>query len=157
MSSLDCNPPQGQVYIKAQLACMAKLESAWNCQAFPTISDRSSDVDAIFVKNGQVALVGEIKSREMSLEELTRFGSYLITHEKIVKVKNVAVSLCVPSVIVVSLLKDNQLVFWRLSDSQGNFEVVFEERVTETKKTCNGGKVYRNNAYISLDGMQVIK
>jgi hypothetical protein len=155
--SLDCNTPQGQVYIQAQLDCIEKLALTWNCSAFPTKTDDSADVDVIFIKNGHVALVGEVKSRELSLAELERFGSYLITHEKLLKVKNVAISLCVPSVVVVSLLKDKQIVYWRLTDSKGNFEVTFEEKVTETKKTCNGGKIFRNNAYISLDGMQILK
>ena len=157
MSNLDCNTPRGQVYIQTQLECMRRLELAWKCQAFQTKTDCSADVDAIFIKDNQVSLVGEIKSREMSLEELIKYGSYLITYEKLIKLKNVGIALCVPSVVVVSLLKDNQIVFWRLTDASGNFEVAFEERHTETKKTCNGGKIYRNNAYISLDGMQIIK
>jgi hypothetical protein len=125
--------------------------------AFPTISNRSADVDVIFVKGGYVAMVGEIKSRELSLEKLETYGSYLITHDKLLKLQRMAMALCIPSVVVVSLLEDNQIVWWRLTDSKGNFEVAFEEKVTETKKTCNGGTTYRNNAYISLDGMQIIK
>lgn len=156
MSNLDCNTPIGQGYIATQMACLSRVETIWNCKIIPTRGESSADIDAIIIRDGVVAGVAEVKSREMSLDDLEGFGSYLITFEKLLKVRNVGMTLQVPSFVIVSLLKDNQIVYWRLSDASGNFISTMEGKITQTKATCNGGLIDRYNAYLSLKGMKVL-
>ncbi len=94
--SLDCTTPRGLVYIAAQMNCLQRLEETWSAQIFPTIEDDAADIDAIAVKGGHVSAVMEIKSREMGLDQLHRFGSYLITFEKLLKLRRTAAALRVP-------------------------------------------------------------
>ena len=153
--SLDCTTPRGLTYIAAQMACLKRLEQAWGTQIFPTIEDDTADVDAVAVKAGRVSAVMEIKSREMDLDQLRRFGSYLITFEKLLKLRRAAAALRVPGLVVVSLLKDDHVVFWKICDREGNLLATLQGKVTQTQATCNGGQTDRYNAYLSLDEMQV--
>jgi hypothetical protein len=121
MSTLDCNTPKGQSYIVTQMACLTCIEAAWKCKAFATNGESTADVDAIIIRDNTVSAVAEVKSREMSLDELEGFGSYLITFEKLLKLRNVGLALHVPCFVIVSLLKSQQIVYWKIADASGNF------------------------------------
>jgi hypothetical protein len=154
--SLDCITTRGKVYIGHQAECLKHLSEVWNVEMVTTSESDSADVDAIATRNGQVSAVMEIKSREMDLAQLKRFGSYLITFEKLLKLRTIAAGLRVPGFVVVSLLKDQSIVFWKICDMSGNLLVNLEAKVTETQATCNGGQANRYNAYLSLSGMGTI-
>lgn len=156
MSNLDCNTPQGQVYIGTQMACLSRIEEKWNCKVAVTDSKSSADIDAIIIKDGVISIAAEIKSREMSLDELVTFGSYLITFEKLLKLRNVGMALAVPSILAVSLLKDNRIVYWKIAEASGNFVARMENMITQTKATCNGGLTDRYNSYLSLKDMKIL-
>lgn len=154
--ALDCNTPTGRIYINWQADCLARLEKAWDVKCVCTNDQESADVDAFAIRESRISAVMEVKSREMDLPQLRKFGSYLITFEKLLKLRSVAVALCVPGLVVVSLLKDKQIVFWKICDKDGNFLVPLEGKTTKTQATCNGGQANRYNAYLSLSDMTVI-
>jgi len=154
--SLDCTTPRGQVYIAHQMGCLDRLNKAWKVQIITTDGSDMADVDAVAVRDNCVSAVMEVKSREMDLAQLRRFGSYLITFEKLLKLRAVAAALRVPGLVVVSLLKDQTTVFWKICDREGGLLVGLESKVSRTQATCNGGSVDRYNAYLSLEDMQVI-
>lgn len=154
--SLDCNTPAGKVYIDWQQNCLNRIEEAWKVECAYTDGSEAADVDAITFRDGKILGVMEIKSREMDLAQLRRFGSYLITFEKLLKLRAVSAALCVPGLVVVYLLKDQEIVFWKICDAAGNFLVPLECKVTETQATCNGGQAMRYNAYLSLKEMKTL-
>ena len=100
--------------------------------------------------------VAEIKSREMSIEELKGYGSYLISYDKINTGRALSGLIGVPYLLYVKLIKDNTIVYWKVTDNNGNYIVNFNTKKTETKNNCNGGKALRENSYIQLDEMKVL-
>lgn len=139
-----------------QAKCLERLSKAWNALICRTAENDMADVDAIAIKYGQISAALEIKSREMDLAQLNRFGSYLITFEKLIKLRNVSAALRVPGFVVVSLLKSKDIVFWKICDHEGNLLVPLSCCVSKTQATCNGGSADRYNAYLQLDAMQLL-
>lgn len=154
--SLDCQTRKGKVFIEYQMKCIRQLEYSWNAQIIPTVEDESADIDALAVKNNRISAILEVKSRNMALDQLYRFGSYLITSEKLSKMSRLSLSLRVPSFLAVYLIKDNNIVYWKVSDLDGKLILDYKDRITTTQTTCNGGQIDRCNAYISLNDMKII-
>jgi len=61
----------------------------------------------------------------------------------------------VPGFVIVSLLKDGKVVYWKVCDGAGNLLPHISCKISETQTTCNGGQIERYNAYLSLDDMKV--
>jgi hypothetical protein len=111
-------------------------------------------VDALFFRGERLGAVAEIKARALSLLDLRNFGSYLITYDKIERGRMVGVTLRVPYLVVVGLV--DTVVYWRASDALGRWGISFEVDETETRATCNGGKAFRANAFLSLEKMRLL-
>ncbi len=154
--SLDCTTPRGKVYIGHQMGCLDRLAAAWKAQIVSTAEDDMADIDALAIKDGCISAAMEVKSREMDLAQLCRFGSYLITFDKLLKLRAMAAGLRVPGLVVVSLLKDASIVYWKVCDSAGDMLVQLEGKVSKTQATCNGGSADRYNAYLSLADMKLL-
>lgn len=154
--NLDCNTTRGRIYINHQLECINILKEKWGVEIFSTNDDTIADADAIAIKNGKISAILEIKSRETNLEQLKKWGSYLITFEKILKLRNLCKSLCCVGVIAVYLLQDKKIVFWKICDANGEFLIELNGKITTTQKTCNGNTTDRFNAYLSLDKMNIL-
>ena len=167
-SSLDCNTAKGQIYIGTQLSCHARIEVGLNCEVIATDTKSSSDIDALITRDKVLIGLAEVKSREMSLKNsptLSKrrlvykgrdYDSYLITFEKLEKLKRLCNTFNVPGFLFVSLLEDHQIVFWKICNSKGEYCVGMKTERTRTQATCNGGVAHRENAYLSLDCMKVL-
>jgi hypothetical protein len=153
---LDCRTEKGKTYIHQQLECAERLEGAWKCQVIATPIDLPSDVDALLVRDGILMGIAEIKARELDLNKLSEFGSYLITNDKITRIAELSRRLRVAGFIIVSLLHDRNIVFWKISDEAGNLLVNAEVKNTITQATCNGGSAERENAYLPLSSMKFV-
>lgn len=167
-SSLDCNTVRGQVYIGTQLSCHERIEAALNCAVIATDTTSASDIDALITKNKTLVGLAEVKSREMRLKDspiLTarrliyknrEYDSYLITFEKLEKLKRLCSIFNVPGFLFVSLLEDHQIVFWKICNANGEYCVDLKKERTRTQATCNGGVAYRENAYLTISCMKVL-
>lgn len=153
---LDCNTTNGRKYIREQASCIQRLESVWNVNIAQTPLTESADIDGVICRNGIVHGVLEIKCRNMGEQTLRRFGSYLVTEEKIAKLARIGTALCVPSVLAVSLLEDGKIAYWRISNPDGSMAIDYTPERTATQATCNGGEAVRVNAYLGLESMKLI-
>ena len=113
-------------------------------------TDKNMDakVDGIIVKNNQVSGIFESKCRDLSLMQLTDFGSWLVTLDKIMDGKRLSEMLRVPYIGFLYLIKDRIIMYWKITDKYGDFTFDFEVKKTKTQKTINGGVAYRTNAYL---------
>jgi len=165
MKSLDCNTPIGQIYIGTQLSCHARIEKALNCEIICTDTESSSKIDALMVKEKKLVGLAEVKSREMSFNLISKklmfngigCDSYLITYEKLENLRNLCKIFNVSGFLFVSLLLDGKIAVWNICDANGNFCVKMKKEKTKTQATCNGGIAFRENAYLSLNSMQILK
>ena len=164
-SSLDCNTPRGQIYIEKQLSCHNRIENALNCEIICTDIKSSSDIDALIVKEKKLIGLAEVKSREMSINPKSKkliyegkeYDSYLITFEKLEKLKNLCERFKVPGFLFVSLLVADKIAMWKICDNDGEYCVDMGIERTKTQATCNGGVALRENAYLSLNSMKILK
>jgi hypothetical protein len=87
----------------------------------------------------------------MSMMELDNYGSWLVTLDKIMDGKKLSEMLCVPFIGFLYLIKDDIVMYWKITDNQGNFLFDFDVKQTQTQKTINGGQIVRTNAYLPFN------
>lgn len=92
----------------------------------------------------------------MTLSQLKRFGSYLVSYSKIEKLIAISKSLQCYGLLIVYLIPDTKIVWCKVCDKQGNLLVDINRQTTSTQATCNGGTAIRDNAYIPFDAMLLI-
>lgn len=119
---------------------------------------RYARVDGIVTNyDGDMLAVYEFKSRELTLDELTKHGTYLVTHQKITDGCDAARTLGVPFILIVYLIGSENIVSFKVADSDGQLLIDYDVARTTTRKNVNGGIVERYNAFIPLNYMKVLK
>jgi hypothetical protein len=165
--SLDCNTEKGRIYTAIQLICREKMEKALKIEVVSTDIKKSADIDVLLIKNNNLIGLGEIKTREMRVirfgkpdcllvENGRKHNSLLITYNKLEKLKHLCRSLRVPGFLFVSLLHSNRIAWWKICDDLGNYTCDIKREHTRTQATCNGGSIIRENANISVKGMNLL-
>jgi hypothetical protein len=110
-------------------------------------------VDAILWRSSIVG-VAEVKTRNLTYQQLSGFGSYLVTFSKLEKLRSVAKALRCPGLLLVYLIPETKTVWWKVCDGQGEWTVDVKVERTSTQATCNGGTAMRDNAYLPLSLMK---
>lgn len=152
---LDCNTSTGRKFIAYQHECLAVFCKNKNIHCITTNDTMSADIDAIFYRDSVLA-VGECKTRNLTLMQLKKFGSYLVSYSKIEKLMVVSKALQCYGLLLVYLIPDSKIVWCKVCDKDGKLLVHLERRTTATQATCNGGTAVRENAYIPIRDMLVI-
>lgn len=120
-----------------------------------TPKDKPSRIDGVLVDSGgTIRAVVESKSRYgISAENFkARFrNEWLITYEKMVNGAKVAELFHVPLVGFLYLVESETLLTIQLADQWGHFSQPFRVEKTETTRDINGGKTFRNNAFVRMD------
>jgi hypothetical protein len=112
-------------------------------------------VDGFAAKQGEVTHIIEFKSRNESMESLERFGTYLISYDKIENGLQICRMMRVPFILIVYLIKDGVVMGAEIGDEYG---VTVEMEITETRtqKSIEGGSVIRRNAFIDLENFYIL-
>jgi hypothetical protein len=118
-----------------------------------TPDDTVAPLDAVFVADGALVAAAEIKSRTDPRETFDRYGTYLITLDKIIEARIAARARAVPLSIVAGLYPGGVLTdVWAVPVTTATGEWVrtfhFEAKWSPTPATVNGGWVERLNAFI---------
>jgi hypothetical protein len=151
---LDCHTERGARWITKQCEIASRVASRFGYGVVHT-PDGDAKLDCLFIKDGNLVGVAEIKSRDLLLRQLEGHGSYLITEEKLLIGIEVAKALRVPFCLIINLTDADVII--RICNSKGEKCVHWESKVTTTQATCNGGEAVRQNAYVSLEGMNVFR
>ena len=119
-----------------------------NSMLVETNKDTDAKVDGVNIKENELSGIFESKCRDLSLMELRNFGSWLVTFDKIMDGKRLSEMLRVPYLGFLYLIKDQIVMYWKITDEYGNFLFDFDVRNKMTQKTINGGMIKRTNAYL---------
>jgi len=122
-----------------------------NSFIYETDKDKPSKVDGFIVKDNVLSGIFESKCRNMGLVELMEYGSWLITMDKIMDGKKLSEMLCIPYIGFLYLIKDDIVMYWKITNSDGEFLFNFDIKRTKTQKTINGGEIVRSNAYLPFE------
>lgn len=112
-------------------------------------------VDGIAVKDNEITHVVEFKSRNESMESMERFGTYLISYDKIENGLQICRMMRVPFILIVYLIKDGVVMGIEIGDEFG-VSVEMEIKETRTQKSIEGGTVIRRNAFIDLEYFYIL-
>jgi len=154
--NLDINTEKGQTSLKYERKMLDKIRYVMdskhenNSILIETDKNTDSKIDGIIVKDNQISGIFESKCRNISLMDLRFFGSWLVTFDKIMDGKKLSTMLRVPFIGFLYLIKDDIVMYWKITDKFGDFLFDFEVRNTKTQKTINGGTALRTNAFLPL-------
>ena len=152
---LDCTTKKGQQFLAHEDETARRVGIRLRCQPVK-LGGLATTVDRAFVRDGKLVGLAEIKTREMSVQELRGFGSYLVTAKKLQDGMDLARARGVPYVLFVHLLHDDAIVHFTVSDATGRQIISWKTNNTVTQAGCNGGTAFRKNAYIPLKYMKYL-
>ena len=150
--TLDINTEKGQETLEQErkMAALWEAETGWKYVNTP--KSGASAVDALLLDGKVVRGIAEQKSRNMSHHDFRyKFGSeWLVTYDKIRKLRKVSELLQVPSWGFLWLVPDSILLLKQITNGRGEMVVNMRTDRTQTQATCNGGVANRYNAYLDL-------
>lgn len=142
--------------LQHEIDAMILLSDVYGWRTLKT--PRYARVDGIVTNyDDDMLAVYEFKARGMTLDELTTMGTYLVTHQKITDGCDAARTLGVPFILIVYLIGSENIVSFKVADSDGQLLIDYDVARTTTRKNVNGGIVERYNAFIPLNHMKVLK
>jgi hypothetical protein len=144
----------GKQSLERETEAVAFLEEFF-AQSIARTRTGQAVLDGIMHHNGVVTGVIEIKSRSLSLPELEKFKTGLVTEAKLAEGRSVSATLQAPFFLVF-LLKDNWMVIWEMSDKRGNKTFDYEVVRTRTKKTVEGGSAMRPNGFLPVTEAKIL-
>lgn len=151
---LDIDTPKGQATLEDVKRVQAIVAATWpGIDYVRTIEKSTAAVDALLVRDGNLVAVAEVKCRyDMDLDMLVkvRGNEWLVTHDKILKGREVADLLQVPFWGLLYLKKDDLLLRIKIYDHKAGWLAKLVVDNTMTQKTINGGTAYRSNAFIHM-------
>ena len=131
-----------------------KICAVFKCDEIQTGSD-AAPADRLFYRDGKVVAVAEIKGRNRSIEELEKWGTYMITEDKLTNGQQLSSLLHVPFYILAYLKESKKIAMLPITDARGHFVCQYDTKRIPTKANCDGGTAVRENAFIHLDQMKL--
>lgn len=145
---LDIATPRGQVSLKDEQIVASWFSSKKNHVYAQTPKDSPVKIDALLIKDGNLVGLAETKCRyNIDLAGFkTRYkNEWLITAEKVESSLKLAEQFCVPLYGLLYLVNDDVLLIQNLSKAR------MYKKFTKTQKTINGGKIVRENSFVSME------
>ena len=160
MTTLDINSPRGRIAAADQLRAVEIVFGGANgFNFFSTATDDAAAIDGFIVRSNIITGVAEIKSRDTSYETLLGqyHGEWLLTFQKLLDLQKVSQLLKIPGYGLLYLIPSDMVLVLTLVNSLGTIVCRHREELTATQRTCNGGSIQRNNAYIDVSGAKIYR
>jgi len=156
---LDVNTPRGQYFREQEEILIRILEKRWRVLVVQTPKREAAACDGFFVgvDNFEIRAVFEDKCRELSYEQFVQAGEIIINESKIRKGVQLSRLLTVPFFVVVYLIHDGSIVFWKITDHKGSELLNLRTEKRMTNASCNGGKAERLNAFLPVNKSTELK
>jgi hypothetical protein len=156
--NLDINTPRGQVSREYEARAIERIRGQHgSIDIIETDKMLDAKVDAILVRDNSLVGVAEIKCRDESVDSMKQWGSWLITHQKLLDGQQLSKMLRCYFFGFLYTIKDDRLLRWTICGPDGDFRFEFEVKNTATQKTINGGSIVRTNAYLPIEYAREVK
>jgi len=150
---MDILTKKGEQTVKDEYIAYQLFQSNYpHYNIVSTPKDKPSDFDGLLIRDKRIVSVIETKCRyDCDLNKFkTDYNSeWLVTFDKILKIKGIADSMRVSVVGFLYLVPSRVLLVKTLID-RGTFLTDMGIRTTKTKRSVNGGKAVRTNAFIDM-------
>ena len=147
---MDILTEKGQQSLRHEEEMLAIIMDKYGLDIIETNKDRPALCDGFIVRNGIITGVFESKCRNNTIEDFNRWGSWLVTYEKIDGLAWLSSKLCVPAVGFLYSIPDGTVLKWHITDEAGNYLIDIKGDDTITQATINGGQAKRENAYLPM-------
>lgn len=157
---MDILTPKGQLtLVQERNAVRIFTENFHPYQFTETPKDKPADIDGIISIYGKMIAGVEVKCRNMKMDTLTNeFGKkWLITADKVDRCVNTCKSLGIDFRGFLYLVPEKILIIVPIWSYDNGFVSPIEREHTKTQTTVNGGTIIRENAYIHLQNVKVVR
>jgi len=153
---LDSKTPLGSMFMDEQRVVEDSIRALGYVVVRTGRDDSSHDVSIMKMIGGKLVTVAiaEIKSRisqkgdPLTLDFIKNSDGYFISYSKIEHGSNVSREKGVPFYVIVSLMADNIILSWKVTNDSGEIICDPKIKVVQSRKTVNGGTAYRTNAFL---------
>lgn len=154
---LDINTPAGQETLKAEQRAYRIIQKHTpNVQFIQTPKELDGKIDGFSVRDGVLTGVFETKCRQVSVEQMMDWGSWLITNTKLEHLRRLSSVLRIPSFGYLYCRKDEAVMIWQITDDNGKYLFDFDVKRTKTRATVNGGVAFRKNAFLPVEEVTTV-
>ena len=147
--NLAIDTPRGREFVQQQ-KWIAQVLAEHYGYARVDSAFGTAPINTRFGSEHQLQELAHIKIRQMSTPQLERFGSLLITSDKISDGVRASAQQQVPFCVYAYLLDDQQIVRWVVAVN-GIPSFPLDGIATITAATCNGGTAMRRNVFLPYD------
>ena len=153
---MDILTEKGQQSLRHEDKMLGAIKEKYNVDIIETDKDSPALCDGFMVRNGIITGVFESKCRNATVQDFEKWGSWLVTYEKIDGLAWISNKLCIPALGFLYCIPDDAILMWHITDSEGNYKFEFKVEKTITQATINGGQIERENAYLPIDKAQTL-
>lgn len=150
--SLDIATPKGQVSLRDEQIVARWFNRRDGHVYAQTPKDSPVKIDALLIRDGNLFGLAETKCRydiDLAGFKTEYKNEWLITAEKVESSLKLAQQFCVPLYGFLYLVKDDVLLIANLSKAK------MYKKFTKTQKTINGGKIVRENSFVSMENASI--
>lgn len=139
-----------------------RIQLAWDCRIESFGNDSTAVIDGFIVKNGKIRAIFEFKTRFGFYEDGyfvfsgRKETSMIITKTKIDNGVQLSKLLSVPFLIIYGFTENDKCAYFNVTDTSGNLTLGYSVKITETNRTINGDKIFRENCYLPLNEINEI-
>ena len=151
---MDILTEKGQQSLCYEDRMLGAIKEKYNVDIIETDKDSPALCDGFMVRNGITTGVFESKCRNATLDDFKKWGSWLVTYEKIDGLAGMRSKLCIPALGFLYSIPDDIILMWQITDREGNYKFEFRVEKTVTQASINRGKAERENAYLPIDKAQ---
>ena len=153
---MDILTEKGQQSLRYEEIMLKAIKEKYNVDIIETDKNSPALCDGFIVQNGIVTGVFESKCRNATIEDFRKWGSWLVTYEKIDGLAWMSSKLCIPALGFVYSIPDKAILVWNITDNEGNYTFEPTVRKTKTQASINGGQAERENAYLPISEAQIL-
>jgi hypothetical protein len=158
---MDILTPKGQQSRSDEIRAVEIFNSKYGDFTYlETPKDSPAIVDAVLIRGKTLYSVVETKCRyNLTINDfMNKFGgTWILTHEKLEKARQIACSLGVGLTGFLYLKSEDALLLAQIANKDGLYIRKIEIEATKTQRTINGGTIVRNNAYIDMKNAEILR
>lgn len=157
---MDILTPRGQVALGDEQNLAKWLEEKFQLKYIQTPKNSPAVIDAIIANKNSSELLAVVETKcryDVTLDQFqTNYkNEWLVTWSKVQGAINVAISLGLPCVGFLYLIKSSTVLMQRISEPDGKLVTEMRLSTTSTQATTNGGRVLRTNAFINMSDANI--
>ena len=136
------------------------IQQHWNVESIRTQQSKFCPVDFFMAKDKQVRAICEVRTRGDSFEDVKKWGGMFLNYRKLSTALKMSKQLQLPFLFIAYFMKDNLLVYWKITDNSGLIQVEMTLTSRSAQDNIEGGnqkKRVRNLVMIKTEPKTIKK